>query len=206
MIRAVVLSLHHHYGVRQDLRLPLRLRGAGEAPRSHAPRPHSRVGGPHRRAGGHHPRLLPGPPGPGRDGRYPGGTERRHPLCHRRGRHPEGGRGHRQGGRSTGEPHQRHRHSQDHRQRHLLRPDDLRFRDGRCRGAAGHLRRSHRGPRGKERHRPREAHGARLRVHCRLLDPGRQRGELLPGAGGPLHCRRIPGQPAKSGWRRGGMR
>ena len=40
---------------RQDLRLPLRLRGVGEAPRSRPPRPHSRGGGPDRRAGGHHP-------------------------------------------------------------------------------------------------------------------------------------------------------
>ena len=42
VIRAVTLSLYHHYGVRQDLRFPLRLRGAGQAPRPYPARAHTR--------------------------------------------------------------------------------------------------------------------------------------------------------------------
>ena len=53
-----------------------------------------------------------------------------------------------------------------------------------------------------QRHRPGEADGPRLRLHRRLRHARRQRGELLPGAGGAVHAGRLPARPEGAARRR----
>ncbi len=95
VIRAVTLSLYHHYGVRQIYGFRYGYEGLVKR-LGHTPlRADPRIGERHRRTGRDDPGILAGPAGPGRDGRQPGGAGGRHPLRHRRRRHPQGGRRHR---------------------------------------------------------------------------------------------------------------
>ena len=84
VIRAIVLSLHHHYGVDKIYGFRFGYEGLvrryGHEPLELTPDAVKRI---HemRRIG---PGLLPRAPGPGGDGRDPGGPEDRHPVRHRR--------------------------------------------------------------------------------------------------------------------------
>ena len=57
------------------------------------------------------------------------------------------------------------------------------------RGPAGDLRRQRRGGGRAQRHRPRQADGTRLGVHRRVFRARRRPGELLPDPRGPVHAR-----------------
>ena len=56
-----------------------------------------------------------------------------------------------------------------------------------------------RGRSGAQRHRTREAHGPRFRVHRGVFGPGQRRGELLPGPRGAFHPEWVPVGAAADG-------
>ena len=66
------------------------------------------------------------------------------------------------------------------------------IRDSGRRGAARDVCGQRRGGSGAQRDRTREAHGPRLGVHRGVFGPGQQPGELLPGSRGAVHPRRVP--------------
>ena len=209
VIRSIVLSLYHHYGVQTGLRFPLRLRGPRAARIGHKPMrtdPRLRSTGSTRSAGRSSapraaPRTRPRWSRPSATSRSasssPSAATARCAARRRSPRRPA----------RRGLADQRHRHPEDDRQRRLVRAEDLRVRDGGRRGAARHLRGQHRGRGGAQRHRPGEAHGARLRVHRRLFGPGRQPGEFLPRS---RRCRsrleRFSCAALQSGWSSAGTR
>ena len=90
VIRSIVLSLHHHYGVRTIYGFPYGYEGLvpkfGHQPITLTPE----VVCTYQRDGRHHARLLPRQPGRLGNGRYPGANGDRHPLLHRRRRHAAG--------------------------------------------------------------------------------------------------------------------
>ena len=69
----------------------------------------------------------------------------------------------------------------------FLRAEDLRFRDRGRRGEAGDPCGPCRGGGRAQRHRPGKADGPRLRVYRRLFGPGRQSCKLLPHPRGSVH-------------------
>jgi hypothetical protein len=133
VIRAIVLSLHHNYGVRTIFGFPFGYEGL-----SLPLRPHRRsmltpeAVEPHPRAGRHHPGVVAGQPGRRRDGGHAGAHE------HRRCSSPSAatarcaGRGAicRRGPEAGQIEDRRGRHPQDDRQRHLLRGALVRLRHG----------------------------------------------------------------------------
>ena len=94
--------------------------------------------------------------------------------------------------RPPGPRDQRDRHPEDDRQRRLVRAEDLRIRDRGHRGAASDLCGQRRSGGRAQRDRTGEAHGPRLGVHRGLFRPGRRPGELLSRSRGPVQPRAVP--------------
>jgi len=194
VIRAVTLSLHHHYGVRKIYGFRYGYEGLVKR-RGHPPFELTPASGePDQRAGRDDPGLLPGTPGAGGDG---GTTWRKLGVgilfAIGGERHPQGGR---QDCRRGGPPRQaaqRHRHPKTIDNDISFVQKTFGFEDRRGRGPPGHLRGPHRGLRS-------------LNAVCGLVKlMGRDSGfiaafaslidsqvNFCPGAGGPLHPRRLP--------------
>ena len=120
----------------QGLRLPLRLRRPRAPDRARAARVDARIRPPDPRERRIDPRILPRAPGPGGDGRVPEGAGGRDPLRHRRRRDASRRTEDRRGSGAARLEDRRHRRSEDDRQRHLVRAENVWIRDGRHRGAA----------------------------------------------------------------------
>ena len=183
----------------QDLRLPLRLRRPRAPDWARAARVDARIRPSDPRERRIDPRILPRAPGPRGNGGVPEGAGGRDPLRHRRRRDASRGAEDRRGSGAAWLEDRRHRHPEDDRQRHLVRAENVRIRDGGHRGAARDVCGQRRGGSGAQRDRTREAHGPRFGVHRGVLGPGQQPRELLPRSRGAVHPRAGSSRRCSSG-------
>ncbi len=195
VIRGLVMELTHRYGVTKIYGFRYGFEGLvpryGQTPMVLKPDSMDAI----HAFGGSILGTSRGPQDIGGDGQLPRGNGRGYPLRGRRRRQPA----RRQRDQPRDPParpaQERHRHPQDHRQRHHVPRQELRLRDRVRRGRQGRDLRPRRVARLPQRRRPRQAHGPRLRLHRLLCRPGRQRGQFRPDPGGPVRSRWPPRLP-----------
>ena len=179
VIRSIVLSLHHHYGVSKVYGFRFGYEGlvrrCGHEPLELTPEAVNRI----HEIGGSILGSSRGPQDPAEMVQTAQGFARWDPVRHRRRRDASRRTGDWRGSDTARPADQRDRHPEDHRQRRLIRAENFWIRNCGHRSEASDLCGQHRSGGRTQRHRPGEADGPRLRVHRGLFRPGQQPCELL---------------------------